>query len=142
MRNLIIEMLLLNITIMKQLYYTFLILLISLCAFEIDAQELKKEVKQENKPKIEIRSNSRKQMAVMRDNQHQRRDLRFIKMNKKMRMSRQKMKAYYKQHLQNKANRNKVIKRKAPDVNMQKKKMMQRKRAQKQKQQINRKRTR
>ncbi|MCW3785020.1 hypothetical protein [Plebeiibacterium sediminum] len=62
-------------------------------------QEVNKKTQENKSPKIEIKATSRSQMAVIRDNYHQRRDLRYLKMNKKMRMNKKKMISYHNSQL-------------------------------------------
>ncbi|MCW3805096.1 hypothetical protein [Plebeiibacterium marinum] len=116
--------------------WIFIIFILAFVSVSIPAQNSNAQNKEEKPPRIEIRANSRTQIAVVRDNYHRRRDLRFLHMNKKMRFTKRQMKAYY--ISQARKNRD--------GVNMQKKaiqqKAIQRKQLQRQRQQMKQRRIR
>ena len=70
-----------------KLYLIFIILLVSAGVF---AQETDKKPKSPDLSKVELRTNSRQQAVVKRDNFHQRKDARAVQMNRSMRISKQK----------------------------------------------------
>ncbi len=83
-----------------KIYY--LIICLWLCIIgNTMGQQVNKKKQEATPPKIEIKANSRSQIAVTRDNYHRRRDLRYIKMNKKMRMNKKKMISYHNSQIKN-----------------------------------------
>eukprot|EP01155_Anaeramoeba_flamelloides_P009200 Anaeramoba_flamelloidesa146657_43.p1 GENE.a146657_43~~a146657_43.p1 ORF type:complete len:124 (+),score=4.11 a146657_43:45-416(+) len=83
-----------------KIYYLIICLWLCIIGNTV-GQEVIKKKQDATPPKIEIKANSRSQMAVTRDNYHRRRDLRYIKMNKKMRMNKKKMISYHNSQIKN-----------------------------------------
>ncbi len=71
--------------------YYFIIFLWIVTVGNTLGQNTDKKSSKDKTIKIEIKENSRTQMAVTRDNYHRRRDLRVMRMNKKIRMNKQEM---------------------------------------------------
>ncbi len=119
---------------MKTFYLVITLLICSLGS--IIGQENNTQTQEDNKPKLEIKASSRAQMSVIRDNYHRRRDMRFLQMNRKLRMNRQKMLAYYNGQIK-KSQNNKNSELKKQNAAIQRKRQaIQKKRLERQKQQL------
>ncbi len=102
----------------------------------ITGQEKKQEKKVTNAKSISLRSNSRQQAIVKRDNFHQRRDIRMQQMKRMMKMSKQQRRDGKRAIIKQKINRNpKALKNKS----LQQKKLQQQKMKKQQRQRAMRK---
>ncbi len=120
---------------MMKLYYLIIALLIC-CLFNINGQESDSNPQKSKTQKLEIRSSSRSQMSVIRDNNHQRRDLRFLQMNKKVRMNKRNMISYYNTQLKKSHLKKSSEMKKQNAAILRKRQAIQKKRLQRQKQQL------
>jgi len=123
--------------------YIFLLVIFGLTV-ALSAQKPEKELPK-SPAGIQLKTNSRNQSVVLRNNQHQRRDMRFVKMNKTLKMNAKRMKALRKaesNHPDIKGNKDLLRQNNINQQKMLQKKMLEKKRAQRLKQQIRQRRTR
>lgn len=121
-----------------------LLLLVLVVPLTTKAQKPKKELPK-NASAIQIKTNSRNQALVIRNNRHERKDLRVVRMNRTLKHNVRGMNTIKKSGIEHPNLKNKTAIKKRREVmqkKMQKKNMIKRKRAKSLKQQIKKRRTR